>query len=84
MSVASEILRDELCLEVPQPSRSAEIVRTEIILTAITFPIIALRLISRVWVARKVWWDDWMVVAAAVSETQAPVMNLAVNGGGRS
>ncbi|KAH7411240.1 hypothetical protein BKA64DRAFT_377076 [Cadophora sp. MPI-SDFR-AT-0126] len=59
---ASEIFREQLCKDVPYPSRSSEIVRAEIILAAFTFPMIALRLISRVWIAQRVWWDDWMVL----------------------
>ncbi|KAE9374985.1 hypothetical protein N431DRAFT_335608, partial [Stipitochalara longipes BDJ] len=64
--VASDILRNELCAGVPQPSRSTEIIRDSIIIATFTFPIIILRLISRVWITRKVWWDDWAVIVAAV------------------
>ncbi|CZR70002.1 uncharacterized protein PAC_19903 [Phialocephala subalpina] len=64
--VVSEIIRNQLCKGVAHKSRSTEIVRAEIILAAFTFPMIALRLISRVWVAQRVWWDDWMVLLAAM------------------
>jgi hypothetical protein len=43
-----------------------EIIRTEIILATFTFPIVILRLVSRVWIAHRLWWDDWMVVLATV------------------
>jgi hypothetical protein len=66
-SVSADILQNEICLGVPYPSRKAEILRAEIILTVITLLFIVSRLISRLWVAQKFWWDDWMVVFAAVS-----------------
>jgi len=65
--VAADILQNQICAGVPQPSRSAEIVRDSIIIAAFTFPIIVLRIVSRVWVTQRMWWDDWMVVLAAAS-----------------
>ena len=59
-----------MCKGVPQPSRGAEIIRVVIILTAIAFPVIFLRLFSR-YVTAWIWWDDWAIVAAGVSLNQA-------------
>ncbi|KAH8787231.1 hypothetical protein BGZ57DRAFT_134326 [Hyaloscypha finlandica] len=64
--IATQIFQDEICLGAPFPSRQAEIIRAEIILAVFTFPIVILRLISRVWIAHKLWWDDWMVILATV------------------
>jgi len=64
---AADILQNGICAGVPQPSRSAEIVRDSVIIAAVTFPIIILRIISRVWVTQEVWWDDWMIMIAAAS-----------------
>jgi hypothetical protein len=74
--VAAEILQNDLCSGVPQESRSAEIVRDMGIIAAFTFPFIILRLISRVWVTKRVWWDDWAVIFAAAS-TSLPVKTKA-------
>ena len=67
MVVATQISQDEICLGVPYPSRQVEIIRAEIILAAFAFPIVGLRLISRIWVAHRLWWDDWMIILATVS-----------------
>ncbi|KAE9365087.1 hypothetical protein N431DRAFT_353714, partial [Stipitochalara longipes BDJ] len=64
--VATQVSQDEICLGVPYPSRQVEIIRAEIILAAFAFPIVGLRLISRIWVAHRLWWDDWMVIIATV------------------
>lgn len=61
------ILQTEVCNGVPQPSRSDYVVRTSVILAAVTFTIIILRFISRLVIARRVWWDDWTIGLAAVS-----------------
>lgn len=66
MVVASEILQTEICVGVPHESRKWEILRVEYILAAFAFPMIALRMISRIVIARKVWWDDWMIIFCAV------------------
>jgi hypothetical protein len=70
IEAAIEILQNEICSGVLYPSRKVEIIRAEIILAGFTFPIIILRLISRVWVAHRLWWDDWMVIIAAVSVSE--------------
>lgn len=70
--VATNILQTQICLGVPHESREAYIIRAEIILAAFTYPIIILRFVSRIWVARRVWWDDWMILIAAVSEIIQP------------
>jgi hypothetical protein len=60
---------------VPYPSRSGEIIRDITIMAAVTFPIAALRFVSRSMVSNKMGWDDWAVGVATVSLTQE---NLAV------
>ncbi|KAK0105449.1 hypothetical protein ONS95_004184 [Cadophora gregata] len=60
------ILQEGVCKGVPVPSRQAELRRAAIILAAFTYPIIVLRFISRVIIARKVWWDDWTILACVV------------------
>ena len=59
-------LQASTCEGVPQPSRSDEIIRTMIALSAITFPILGLRCFSRWSIARQLWWDDWMAILAGV------------------
>lgn len=61
------ITQNDICIGVPQPSRSAEIIRDIIIIAAVTFPIIILRFISRSLVSSRLWWDDWAIALAAVS-----------------
>lgn len=63
---ATIILQTEICNGIEHPSRSAEIIRDVIIIASITFPIIALRFISRSLVSNRLWLDDWAVVVAAV------------------
>ncbi|KUJ09950.1 uncharacterized protein LY89DRAFT_723801 [Mollisia scopiformis] len=73
---ATEVLQSEICITFPKESRKAEILRVEVIIAAFAFPMIALRLISRTWVARRLWWDDWMIVICAlfmVPNTVIPV-----------
>lgn len=60
------ITQDGICTGIPQPSRSAEIIRDIVIIAAITFPIILLRFISRNLVSSKLGWDDWVIGIAAV------------------
>jgi hypothetical protein len=55
---------------VPYPSRSSEIIRDITIIAAATFPIVALRFVSRGMVSNKIEWDDCAVVVAAVSLTE--------------
>ncbi|OBT41626.1 hypothetical protein VE00_07847 [Pseudogymnoascus sp. WSF 3629] len=65
-AAATLILQNEICYDIPQPSRSAEIIRDVIIISSITFPIIGLRFFSRSLVSNRLWLDDWAVVVAAV------------------
>ncbi|KAN0120337.1 hypothetical protein V8E51_002545 [Hyaloscypha variabilis] len=64
--ISINVLQDDTCFGVPFPSRKTYIIQAEIILTVFTYAAIISRLISRLWVARKIWWDDWIVIAAAV------------------
>ncbi|KFY32527.1 hypothetical protein V493_00117 [Pseudogymnoascus sp. VKM F-4281 (FW-2241)] len=63
---SSTILQTEICKDAPKESRSAEIIRVVIIISAFSFVIIALRFYSRALVTTKLWWDDWAVALAAV------------------
>lgn len=64
---SSTILQEQLCKGIPQPSRGAEIRRISIILTVLASFAVTLRCASRYLVARKFWWDDWVIILAAVS-----------------
>jgi hypothetical protein len=68
-TAAISVSQNLVCKTVPQPSRSAELIRVVTILSAISFPVIILRIYSRFTVAY-IWWDDWAIVAAGVSYTQ--------------
>ncbi|KAH8594470.1 hypothetical protein B0O99DRAFT_672908 [Bisporella sp. PMI_857] len=66
-----------ICNGVPQPSRSAELIRTTIIISALTFPTIALRLFSRYKLSR-IWVDDWFILASGIvmiAMTILPIIN---------
>lgn len=56
-----------MCKGVPQQSRSGEVIRVSIIVAAFGFPMVILRLISR-YISTNIWWDDWAVIAAGVSD----------------
>ena len=64
--VSASVTHNLICKGIPQPSRSEEILWVVITITAITFPVIFLRMVSRYMVAQ-LWWDDWVVVVTAVS-----------------
>ncbi|KFY21942.1 hypothetical protein V493_06972 [Pseudogymnoascus sp. VKM F-4281 (FW-2241)] len=63
--IAMTVSQNNLCKGVLQPSRSAEIFRVVIVLSAITFPIIVLRLFSR-YIFWRIWWDDWAIIVSAL------------------
>ncbi|PBP18828.1 hypothetical protein BUE80_DR010471 [Diplocarpon rosae] len=60
------ITQNHVCNGVPQPSRGPAILRSAILLAAFTYPVVILRFISRVIIARKVWWDDWTILMTAI------------------
>jgi hypothetical protein len=64
--VALTVAQQDICLGIPQPSRSSEIIQCVIAISTVTFPIIALRCLSRYLVAGRIWWDDWLIVVCAV------------------
>ncbi|KIN06776.1 hypothetical protein OIDMADRAFT_65100, partial [Oidiodendron maius Zn] len=64
--IATTITQATLCKGVPQPSRSAEIIRVVIVISAVTFPIFILRLFSR-YIVSGFWWDDWAIIASGLS-----------------
>jgi hypothetical protein len=64
------VLQNVTCKDVPYPSRSRELIRDVIIITAVTFPVIIMRFISRSLVSNKIGLDDCAVVLAAVRAMQ--------------
>ncbi|KFZ24294.1 hypothetical protein V502_01225, partial [Pseudogymnoascus sp. VKM F-4520 (FW-2644)] len=76
--VSSTVLQNEICKGVPIPSRSAEIIRDVIIISAFTYVIIGLRFYSRALVTSEMWWDDWAIALAAllmIPMTIIPIFN---------
>ncbi|KFY63171.1 hypothetical protein V497_02092 [Pseudogymnoascus sp. VKM F-4516 (FW-969)] len=76
--MSSTVLQNEICEGVPIPSRSAEIIRDVIIISAFTYVIIGLRFYSRALVTTKLWWDDWAIALAAlliIPMTIIPIFN---------
>ncbi|KAK2018544.1 integral membrane protein [Colletotrichum eremochloae] len=59
-------LQTNLCAGYPEESRSTEIMTVAIALPLITFPIVGLRCFARWKTTGRLWWDDWMVVTAAI------------------
>lgn len=53
-----------LCASYPKESRSSEVRRDAIILSAVTYPIVALRCFARWNVTRQIWYDDWAALVA--------------------
>jgi hypothetical protein len=60
-------LQNDICMGVPYPSRSREIIRDITIMAAVTFPVIMLRFVSRSMVSINIGWDDWAVAVGSVS-----------------
>ncbi|KAK6814263.1 hypothetical protein RU639_010056 [Aspergillus parasiticus] len=49
---------------------------------AITYAVIILRVLSRLWTVRKLWWDDWMHILAGVFAIPLSIFgNICVNQG---
>jgi hypothetical protein len=67
MLASATILQEQICKGVPQPSRADEIIRVAIAITVLTYFVFTLRVISRYMVCRRIWWDDWCLIAAVVS-----------------
>jgi hypothetical protein len=65
---AATINQNELCVGYPYPSRSAGFVRAAAIIASITYPIVVLRFISRIFITRCLWWDDWFILIAVVCD----------------
>ena len=63
-------VQDGLCMGVPYPSRSRELMRDIIIIAGVTFPVIILRFISRSLVSNKIGLDDCAVALGAVRVMQ--------------
>lgn len=72
--VASSVAQN-ICKAVPQPSRSGDLIRAIIILSAFAFPIIILRIIARRMVA-EIWWDDWAIIGAGIFMIPTSVMGI--------
>ncbi|KFY73513.1 hypothetical protein V499_06413 [Pseudogymnoascus sp. VKM F-103] len=75
---SSTLMQTEICNGVPKESRSREIIRDVIIISAFTFVIIGLRFYSRALVTSQLWWDDWTIAFAAIimiPMTVIPIFN---------
>ncbi|TDZ33059.1 Satratoxin biosynthesis SC1 cluster protein 4 [Colletotrichum spinosum] len=59
-------LETTLCVAFPKESRSQEVKNIAIALSVMTFPVVALRCISRWKTTNRLWWDDWTAVFATV------------------
>ncbi|KAF6823977.1 integral membrane protein [Colletotrichum plurivorum] len=59
-------LQTNLCVAYPKPSRAKEARNIAIALSALTFPVVLLRCVSRWLATKRLWWDDWMVVIATI------------------
>lgn len=65
-ALATTVAQDDICEGIPTPSRSGEIIQCMAIISAFTFPIIALRFLSRYLIAKRLCWDDWMIALCAI------------------
>lgn len=64
--VRAALLARELCMGYPEESKGYLVRNAVIAFSAVTFPIVVLRCVSRLKVTRQLWWDDWLIVAASV------------------
>ncbi|KUJ09389.1 uncharacterized protein LY89DRAFT_788259 [Mollisia scopiformis] len=64
--ISSTITQNEICNGVPQPWEGGRAIRASIIIACFTFPIIGLRFITRIYITKKLWWDDWTILIATV------------------
>ncbi|KAG7047236.1 integral membrane protein [Colletotrichum scovillei] len=56
----------DLCATFPKPSRREEARAVALSLSIIAFTVVGLRCISRYLVDHRLWWDDWMIIAATI------------------
>ncbi|KAK1633205.1 hypothetical protein BDP81DRAFT_326760 [Colletotrichum phormii] len=56
----------DLCVTFPKPSRREEARAVAIALSIIAFTVVGLRCVSRYLVDHRLWWDDWMIIAATI------------------
>ncbi|RFU32958.1 hypothetical protein B7463_g3387, partial [Scytalidium lignicola] len=76
-SVSAAGVGNELCVGIPKPSRSNVVRRDAIILSAVTYPIVALRFYQRWSVAHHVWWDDCAALIATIFLAAVDGMEIA-------
>jgi CFEM domain len=62
VSKASQLL----CTGYPVPSRGPELKATVIVLSAVTIPLILLRIFWRQFATKWLWWDDFMMLVCGV------------------
>jgi hypothetical protein len=60
------VVNIQLCAAVPTESRSGQISRIAIILMCTTFPIVSLRVYSRLKFSGRLFGDDWFALVSAV------------------
>lgn len=66
VSIGAAQAETDLCITFPKPSRREEARAVAISLSIIAFTVVGLRCISRYLVDHRLWWDDWMIIAATV------------------
>jgi hypothetical protein len=65
-SAEASAVNIQLCASVPTESQSSQISRIAIVLMCITFPIVGLRVYSRLRFSKQLFEDDWFALISAV------------------
>ncbi|KAH9206073.1 hypothetical protein DL95DRAFT_488616, partial [Leptodontidium sp. 2 PMI_412] len=60
-------LQEGLCIRYPKDSKSAFIRNLTITMSLLASVFVLLRCYSRLYILRRFWWDDWVMLVAAVS-----------------
>lgn len=55
-------------------NRGDSVLRISLVTLSIAVILLILRMIARIWILRKVWWDDYSIVAASVSEDLSNIL----------
>ncbi|KAK2033733.1 hypothetical protein LX32DRAFT_702450 [Colletotrichum zoysiae] len=72
--VASLEASQDLCHGYPIPDRQDEIRITGMVLPIVSALVVALRYVSRITVAKRLWWDDWTALMATMSNIATGVI----------
>ena len=65
-SVSELVQIDAIQCDRPHNSRRNAVVATQIAACVISYSLVILRVISRIWATKRLWWDDWFHIGAAV------------------